>query len=112
MSILVLEHPFELPEGIYIQLYNAGRQYLVRITKKRNTGNNIKVRKTISKAIEKFTIIAGMMPIIGIINAAIYILLKQNNPSARFEKLFKLPSLAILCEIKFRSDMQREFLIL
>jgi len=58
----------------------------VKIKKNRNPSNAIKAKKIISKGIERFTNNAGMVAIMGIISAAIYILLKQNNPSARFEK--------------------------
>jgi hypothetical protein len=61
-----------------------------------------------SKRIEKFITNAGMMAIIGIINVAIYILLKHNNPSARFTKLLGFPSFAIFFETTLRPDMQRE----
>jgi hypothetical protein len=65
-----------------------------------------------SKGIEKFTINAGTAAIIGIINAAIYILLKHNNPSARLAKFSGFPSFAIFFETTLRPDTQREFSIL
>lgn len=68
--------------------------------------------KIINKGIEKFTINAGMMAIIGKINARIYILLKHNRPSARWAKFSDLPSFVIRFETALRPDMQREFSIL
>jgi len=67
----------------------------------------IKAKKIISRDIEWFTDNAGMMAIKGIINVAIYILLKQNNPSPRFAKFSRFPSFAILFETTLRPDIHR-----
>ncbi len=60
----------------------------------------------ISRGTKQFIPNAGMAAIMGIINVAIYILLKQNNPSARLAKSSGFPSFAILFETTLRPDMQ------
>jgi len=56
--------------------------------KNRNRSNAISKMKMISSKTEKFTAKAGIMAIIGITKAAMYILLKQKGPSARLAKSF------------------------
>jgi len=74
--------------------------------------NPIKARKMTSKRMEKFIINAGIMAIIGIISAAIYILLKHNNPSARSVKFSGFPSFANFFDTTLRPEMQIESSIL
>ncbi len=64
----------------------------------------------VSKGLEKFTIKAGIMAIIGIINAAMYMLLKHRNPSARLEKSSGLRSLQNFLDTTFNPDIQMELL--
>ena len=58
---------------------------------------------------EKFRTRAGIMATMGIDKLAIYRLLGQKGPLARFGKAFTLPSFAIFLDTKFKPDMHREF---
>jgi len=62
----------------------------------------------ISTEKEKFSASAGIMAIIGKTRLAIYRLLGQNRPLARFGKAFMFPSFAKLFDTKFNPDMHRE----
>ncbi len=76
--------------------------------KNRNRSKMINAMKMISKGLEKSTIKAGIMAIIGIINAAMYMLLKHRSPSARLLKSSGLRSLQNLLDITFNPDIQME----
>jgi hypothetical protein len=56
---------------------------LGKIIKKRKRSRINKERKTISSDREKLMKRVGIMAIMGISNAAMYMLFKQNRPSAR-----------------------------
>ena len=62
----------------------------------------------ISTEKEKFSTSAGIMAIIGKTRLAIYRLLGQNGPLARFGKAFTFPSFASFLDTKFNPDMHRE----
>jgi len=57
---------------------------------------------------EKLRINAGIIAMIGITKAAMYRLLEQNRPLARFGKSFVFPSFAIFLETTFKPEIQIE----
>jgi hypothetical protein len=76
--------------------------------KNRNRSRPTTPRKMSNNIREKFKNKAGIIARIGMIRDAIYRLLAQNRPSARLEKFFRPPALAIFFERRFSPDMQSE----
>jgi hypothetical protein len=81
---------------------------LGKMTKKRNRSNPTRMRNRPSRRKEKFIKSAGIMAVIGANRATIYRWLLQNRPCPRFGKSLGSPGLAILFEIRFKPEMQRE----
>jgi hypothetical protein len=81
---------------------------LGKIIKKRKRSNPITKSRMISTMTEKFKTRAGIMAKIGIIKLAIYRLLGQNIPLARFGKSLTFPSFATFLDIRFKPDMHKE----
>jgi hypothetical protein len=58
---------------------------------------------------EKLMTKAGIIAMMGMTKLAMYRLLEQKTPLARFGKLCTFPSFAILLETTFNPDMHMEF---
>jgi hypothetical protein len=63
-----------------------------------------------SKSHEKFRIRAGIIAMMGITRLAMYKLLGQSRPLARFENALTFPSRVIFLDNKFKPEMQSELL--
>ncbi|MFC1989003.1 hypothetical protein ACFLVW_00290 [Chloroflexota bacterium] len=80
----------------------------MKIMEKRNRSNPTTTRSMINKMKEKLIINAGTIAIMGITKAAMYRLLEQNKPLARFGKSFVFPSFTIFLDKMFRPEIQIE----
>jgi hypothetical protein len=78
------------------------------MTKKRNKSKTTNATNIDNTGKEKVNTRAGIVAMMGITKLAMYRLLAENGPLARFGKASTLPGFAILLATRFKADIHRE----